>query len=531
MLNLTTLLRGTAILCLLTCLFLFDACSDTDKPPKNATPPEIIFTNITTAGMTVWNTVEISMDANDDVGIETIEVFADENLIATLTARPFETSWDSYLVNDGAHTIKAIATDLDGNTAKVEISVNALNTLVTLSMADDQLYSETDFTERGFVFLSDEEGNLITNFEYHNGDDITLKSNTFEGEKFFLTEALYEVRPGEDLLRMWTFAQIERGKTWVVLDDREDDDETYAGEANLKFTNLNVNSTYYAVSNGEETAAYEFNTEQAIHIRNNSKLYVTRDINDEENAPMAYNLYPSVVIGDNTINLGLVNKALTKVTISLPADSEYSSTSIAAYPVANTFTDSYSIGYYASGTDILTYDIYYPGTAFPTYYTETDYETLSIYYRRASTSQTFSLPQITNDIDFTFAANKLTYSATGDFDFFSTQYSGAGDDGPYWSFFLPEGTNQIIPAIKLPTELSSFTVPDFGLPPHYTVYAFDEITDYDGLKAFIRSSTRSVDGLYNEGKNYVDIVYKNPVFGGRTKPTGFVNAFGKIRKK
>lgn len=527
--NAKTLLLRIAVCFIIGSLFIIQACDD-DDAPKDTLAPEVTFTNLT-EDMTVWNTLSISLDASDDQGIDEIQVFVDGNLITTLTGSPFEASWDSNTVTDGEHILKVVVTDKSGNIVEKEISVNVLNTLVTINIAADQLYSGTDFSERGFVFLSDENGNVIAHQEYQNGNTIVFKSPTFNGEKFFLTEALAETRPGDDLFRVWTFAQIERGKTWVVMDDREDDDdETYAGEANLKFTNLNVNSTYYAVSNGEETAAYEFNTEQAIHIRNNSKLYVTRDINDEENAPMAYNLYPSVVIGNNTINLSLVNKQLTKVTVSLPADSEYSSTSITAYPVANTFTDSYSIGYFASGTDILTYDFYYPGTAFPTYYFETDYETQSVYYNRASTSQTFSLPQITNDIDFTFASNKLTYSATGDFDFFSIHLS-EGEDGPHWFFVLPEGANQIIPAIKLPAELSSFTVPAFGLPPFYQVYAFDEITDYDGLKAFIRSSTRSVDALYNEGKNYVDIVYKNPIFGGRTKPTGFVKAFGKIRKK
>jgi hypothetical protein len=523
------LLQGMLACSLLCSLVVIQACDDDDEP-KDTQAPEVTFTDLI-EDMTVWNTVSISLEATDDQGINEIQVFADGNLITTLTASPFETSWDSNTVTDGEHTLKVIVTDKSGNSVEKEISVNVLNTLVTINVAADQLYSETDFSERGFVFLSDENGNVIAHQEYQNGNTIVFKSSTFNGEKFFLSEALVETRPGDDLVRLWTFAQIERGKTWVVMDDREDDDETYAGEANLKFTNLNVNSRYFAVSNGEDAYAEGLDTESTIGIRPNSKLYVTRDIIDEENVPIAYNLYPNIVVGDNTINLNLVNKQLTKVTISLPSDSEGSTTRITAYPVANTFTDPYSIGYHSSGTDVLTYDIYYPGTAFPTYYTESDYETPSIYYSRASTSQTFSLPQITNDIDFTFAANKLTYSATGDFDFFSTQYSGAGDDGPYWSFILPEGTNQIIPAIKLPTELSSFTVPDFGLPPHYTVYAFDEITDYDGLKTFIRSSTRSTDALYNKGKNYVEIVYKNPNFGGRVKSTGFVKAFGKIKKR
>jgi hypothetical protein len=523
-------LRGTIILCLLTfSLFLFEACDNEDEP-KDTTPPEVSFANIT-PDMTVWNTVDISLDANDDLGIETIEVYADEDLVAILTASPYETSWDSYLAEDGAHTIKAIVTDVNGNTAEEEISVNVLNTLVTLSMADDQLYDEPDFSERGFIFLSDEEGNLISSMEYQNGSDITLKSNAFNGDKFFLTEALLSHEDGEpDELHLWTFTQIERGKNWVVIDNREED-ETYAGEAHLSFTNIAADVTYHAASNGEQTSAYTSKPASTISLRsNNSKLYVTRDPDDESYEPVAYNLYSNIIIGANTINLTSVNKPLTKVTLTVPEGSIYSTTSITAYPLANTYTESYDIGYFSSGTDVLVYDIFYPETAFPTYYTETDYETGDVYYRRGSNSQTFTLPPLTNDVDLSFATGKLTYSASGDIDFLSTQYENDIETS-YWSFILPKGTSQTIPALALPVELSSFDVPEFGFPPHYTVYDFDEITDYETLKTFIRSSTRSVDALYDEGKNFVDIVYKNPVPGGRVKSSKFLKAFDrKIRK-
>src|SRR5687768_4915183 len=89
--KLKNLLQGMLACSLLCSLVVIQACDDDDEP-KDTLAPEVSFTNLI-EGMTVWNTVPISLDATDDQGIEEIQVFADGNLITTLTASPFETNW------------------------------------------------------------------------------------------------------------------------------------------------------------------------------------------------------------------------------------------------------------------------------------------------------------------------------------------------------------------------------------------------------------------------------------------------------
>lgn len=249
------------------------SCND-ESEPKDTTAPEVSFSNLT-ANQEVWNTVTISLEASDDKGIASIDVFVDGDLVTTVTEAPFEISWDSNTVPDGSHTVKVVATDKAGNTVEKEVVILVKNVLVSIDLAADQLLSETGYAERGFVFLSDADGKVITSAEYTNGQHLELKSSTFNGDKFYLTEVLLEVDDVDgNSVRLWTFTDIERGK-WGVIDDREED-ETYAGLATLNFINAGSQLFYGARSNGDGAGADASNTSSVIRIKKSpGKLYVT----------------------------------------------------------------------------------------------------------------------------------------------------------------------------------------------------------------------------------------------------------------
>ncbi len=83
----------------------------------DVTPPSVAITS-PAEGATVQDTVTISADANDDVGVASVQFQLDgADLGAPATEAPYTLAWDTTTVSDGAHQLTAFAVDLFGNTA------------------------------------------------------------------------------------------------------------------------------------------------------------------------------------------------------------------------------------------------------------------------------------------------------------------------------------------------------------------------------------------------------------------------------
>jgi len=352
--------------CMLVCSFLWiQSCSDDGDGAQNI-DAQITFSNITPA-MTVWNDVPISLEVSDDIGITSVEVLVDGVSIATLTQPPFAVTWDATEANDGSHTIKAIVIDKQGNKTEKETTVTLKNTLLTIDIAADHLKDN----ERGYVFLSDENGELIVSSEYKNNDDVALKSPAFTGTKFFLTEVLVLNFSGVQNVKMWTFCEVERGQAWKVQNDGSVEGDTDAGDANLTLTNAAASSGYDIYSNAGDRTSVDGSTTASLPLGTMpSKLYVTR-YSTQDGKTAQYGLFPNVIVGNNTLDLSQVNQPMSKVTATVPEDYDYASVRMLAYPTLNDYTKGYKLKPFSnrpedSGT--TSFDIYYPGAAFATYY-------------------------------------------------------------------------------------------------------------------------------------------------------------------
>ncbi|HID74201.1 MAG TPA: hypothetical protein EYP43_04025 [Thermoplasmata archaeon] len=71
----------------------------------------------------VNGTVNITVDATDNVEVERVLVYVNTGLIAHLTAEPWATTWDTDGYADGNYTISAVALDPAGNTAIAVVNV------------------------------------------------------------------------------------------------------------------------------------------------------------------------------------------------------------------------------------------------------------------------------------------------------------------------------------------------------------------------------------------------------------------------
>ncbi len=83
--------------------------------PPDTSPPTVSIT-APAPNSTVSNTITVSANATDNVGVATVQFQLDgARLGAVLATAPYSISWDTTTVSNGMHTLTAIATDTAGN--------------------------------------------------------------------------------------------------------------------------------------------------------------------------------------------------------------------------------------------------------------------------------------------------------------------------------------------------------------------------------------------------------------------------------
>jgi hypothetical protein len=102
---------------------------------NDTTAPTVAMTSPTN-GTTVAGTVTIGASASDNVGVAGVQFTLDGvNLGAERTAAPYQVSWNSGSVPNGAHVLGALARDAAGNLNNTSVSVTTANDSTPPSVA------------------------------------------------------------------------------------------------------------------------------------------------------------------------------------------------------------------------------------------------------------------------------------------------------------------------------------------------------------------------------------------------------------
>ena len=83
-----------------------------ETPPVLNAPPDV---TVTAPEGDLSGTVTVSADAQSDISIASVELFANNASLGVLTTPPYSVQWDTTTVADGNVTLTATATDVDGN--------------------------------------------------------------------------------------------------------------------------------------------------------------------------------------------------------------------------------------------------------------------------------------------------------------------------------------------------------------------------------------------------------------------------------
>ncbi len=100
----------------------------TAAAPADPNPPQV-FIDGPASGTQVSNIVNVTADAIDNTGVAGVRFYVDGVAVGVEdTTDPYALAWDTRTVANGAHTLTAVARDLDGNTTtSAPITVNVAN--------------------------------------------------------------------------------------------------------------------------------------------------------------------------------------------------------------------------------------------------------------------------------------------------------------------------------------------------------------------------------------------------------------------
>jgi len=102
--------------------------SNAIAPPPDATPPTVSIASPT--GGDVSGIVTIGAAASDNVGVTRVDFYVNGNLAASDASSPFQYSWNTTTLPNGAATLQAVAYDAAGNNGhSAVVSVNVANTV------------------------------------------------------------------------------------------------------------------------------------------------------------------------------------------------------------------------------------------------------------------------------------------------------------------------------------------------------------------------------------------------------------------
>jgi hypothetical protein len=458
-------------------------------------PPKVSIAGISNNQL-VWGIVPLTLEVADNDQITKAEFFLDNLRFATILNEPFISSWNTIEYNEGLHIIKAVVTDATGNQGMTEVIVTIRNVLISVTIPEKHLSPST----RGFIFLSDADGEFIAGTEYKNKQTVSLKAPEFNGEHFYLTEVEINEIDALNWTTLYTYMEVPRGPWYITLHYESSDElnePIYTDTAYLNFNNGIPGYFYDLKSNGLAGRVDTGHLSDTLALmKSPSNLYISAY--DENGSQKSYRLLSSITAGLNpTIDLSAINLPFEKGSVHFPSDVQEGQVNVSGITKFNDHEESYEVGNYLNKNG--TAEILIPGNSFASYlysggYTEHDHQ----YY--LSSRMAIDIIPFPYKLSIELLSDKIIYTATGNFDypeFCLTKERTA------WFYYVKKGTSVPIPKFHIPTfltELADLNLPQMG---HYeSLYEYEELSNYEDLIAYIKSNKGVLYNFEDWGKNY-----------------------------
>ena len=189
------------------CLLKLDSKGEVDT-----TPPEVKIVS-PSDGIELGGTIEINIEATDNVELEKVTLYIDGKKIKEYTSGPYKYSWDSSKATEGAHTIIVEAEDRSGN-------VQTKSVTMIMDKTRDISWEKT-FGGNGYDGASSSQqttdgGYIVAGWteSFGSGEDVyilKLDSNgevewqkTFGGEDYDEANSIQQTKDGGYIVAGWT---------------------------------------------------------------------------------------------------------------------------------------------------------------------------------------------------------------------------------------------------------------------------------------------------------------------------------------
>lgn len=491
--------KSQSLLAILTLLIVCSCGEENHVKPDVSTPEVTISTS--TNSTTVWNTVTLTVTATGDLEIDKLGLKIDGQSVGEASSSPYEFSWDTNETSEGPHTVTATLTDMSGKEWETEVELNVRNTLLEAAIRPDMLLGQ----ERGFIFLSDEEGKVIIAQEFINGDAVALKVPSFDGVEFTINEVITDPWHADyTLTKITTTTHVGRGP-WVL---KSRPGQHSPAIASMSFINRDDNLDYLLHTNDLVTHPLYGTKASGINLRAAPcPLYVTSTPR-EGSGISKYHVFNPIVAGTNPdpFDLAMVDKPMTEETVSLPEGR--TSGSIALYglrQVDNNTSYIYEVGRYRADKDGQ-FTLQYPPTAFDSFLSITSlsggtgYNILNV----SNSNDRYDFEPLEGTLSVSRDDRELTLAATGEMDVISIDLS---HNHLNWTLFTDKNTTHLmIPEVpSLLNDVVNLDVDISGARLNITGEAYPQIEDYASFLDFIRSSNHGKNDLTGNFVSYKHI--------------------------
>lgn len=420
---------------------LFNLSSCKDDPFVDIENPVISIVNIQDNAL-IRNNVSIEAEATDNISVDSVEFFVDGESLGAISTAPYSTSWDTNEVEDGQHTITAVAYDSFGNATEASMSVTVRNIMFKLVVEAGAITDPPNQIKKDYFILYDLEGNIINYAEVSNGNTYTFEypedyvGDNFHVNKLGITSSTDKVNESH---YSFTYTNISPA-TWTLFNWGVDDRYDFS----LGYNQIPSHSKY--------------NLSTSYRFRSGSIMPNPRTISSNKPQDNVFISLETDINGPQFLWLQDVAPGLTTVDYSLLKNMEgvQSITDLSTDGIQNLTLHGYlQQGVYDEGRYLIRRgnlepggEIYYPTGIFNDFYTNIS-TSQNFKYRSKRTIGDIptSFEDPTFDADITSASNnQIGVNTTGDFDYYNAnwRYTDNSNGYVYTSFStIAIGGNQL----------------------------------------------------------------------------------------
>ncbi len=435
------------------CLMLLLAFLFSCKKDQESVTPDLYFKTIQD-GTVLWNSVEIELGISHPESLTKVEILVNSKLVSTEARAPFKAQWNTLTITDGTYELKAISTDQQGNTKEAKVNVVVQNALISLQVPQDHLNLPNGQLDRGWIFASSTQGEVLALAEIKNGEKITLSNAGFNGKSFVLSEA-YLTDYGTSL-EISSFLEVNRGRWTLAV---ETQGAATVGNLSVQFKDSLGTHPYYVSTSGDSRVFQEGGNSIKLKLTQSPSRLFIRQIGQDINH---YNLIEGLTPNENYSGLFTdLNKPLESMLAIVPVGTQTMGIRLYGFPKTAQFDEFYPLGVFSLNVDKV--KIEFPGNAFPVYGSESVYRGNNIRLHSFHPTKLYDITPLSAQVIFKDASNvSATVATFGKFDIYVVGWAYASQTiGFSWVLTGGSGQSDFLKLPELPSKIRNAGVSPF----------------------------------------------------------------------